>query len=98
MKSLLFCLGFLLFASTPLDAQWIFWGQKHNWGCCRFIDPTLATYDYGFYGYIDNINYPDTYELPINRCFNYCPPCSNSYNYRYLQNCIQYTRQVNRGH
>jgi len=94
MKMLSLIILLFLFLSIPLEAQWYCWGQKYGWGCRRYMDPTLADYDGNYYGYIDNINYPDTYHLPLNCQFNYCPPCPNNiYNYQYLKNCIHYTNQ-----
>jgi len=88
----LFCLSFLVF-TTSLEAQWVARGPRRCW-CCCYMDPTYANYDCNYYGYVDNINYPDRYDLPINRCFNYCLPCPcNSYDSQYFQKCVRYTRQ-----
>ena len=89
-KLLLFVLPLLLLTTT-LEAQ------RYRWcGCRRYMYPTLANYDGYYYGYVDNINYPDPYALPINRYFNYCPPCRcDTYNVQYLENCIRYTNYKN---
>jgi hypothetical protein len=93
MKTLLFCLALLFFA-FPVEAQWLFWGQKYCWGCRRYMNLDLAGYEGICYGYIDNINYPDVYYLPRNYFFNYCPPCRYYiYDSQYLKNCIHYTNQ-----
>jgi hypothetical protein len=89
----LFALLFLFF--SPLEAQWCCWGQKYCWGCRRYMDLTEATYDDIRYGYVDNINYPDTYDLPLNYYFNYCPPSpKKSYNLQYFRDCIRYTAEI----
>ena len=93
-KALLFMFAALLFFVEPVDAQWTCWGQKYGWGCARYRDPypSRAREDGLYYGYVDNINYPEPYCLPINCQFNYCPPCQyNGYNCQYLENCIQYS-------
>lgn len=86
-KLILFLFVFFLF-SSEIEAK-----RCACCGCRRYMDPTMANYDGNPYGYIDNINYPDTYALPINYYFNYCPPCRQreSYNVEYLENCIRYT-------
>ena len=82
---------FLLLGATTLEAGW------PCRGCRRYMDPTEANYDCIPYGYVDNINYPDTYDLPLNSQFNYCPPCSyNRNNYQYFQNCLYFSVQKNR--
>lgn len=79
------CSIFLL--TSSLDAQ-----ICYCCGCRHYMDLTQANYDGNYYGYVDNINYPDPYALPINIQFNYCPPCPcNSYNTQYIEGCIHYT-------
>jgi hypothetical protein len=93
-KFLLFCLALFVLFVAPLEAQWYCWGQKYCWGCRRYMDPTYSNDEGLYYGYVDNINYPDTYDLPLNYYFNYCPPCRyGNYNGRYFQNCIHFSNQ-----
>lgn len=86
----LLILQFVLFSS--IDAQTY---------CCPCLRDryhnVLKVGDAWYYGYMDNINYPDPYNLPVNIYFNYCPPCRcNSYNAQYLQRCIRYTNGSSR--
>jgi hypothetical protein len=93
-KFLVFGFAFLMLLTLPIEAQWYRWGQKYCWGCRRYMDPSLAEYDGLYFGYVDNINYPQTYALPRNYYFNYCLPCRESdNNYRYFQNCLRYSMQ-----
>jgi hypothetical protein len=79
----------LMLSTTQLEAQRCCWGQRYCWGCRRYMDLTTANYDGITYGYVDNINYPEPYRLPLNYYFN--NRCCSRYNYQYLQSCIQYT-------
>ncbi len=98
-KCVLFLVFLVTIATSSLEAQWRYCGPRCCvWGCRQcFVDPVEANYDGILYGYMDNINYPDTYRLPLNCCINYCQPCryKNYYNWRYLENCIHYTNQKN---
>jgi hypothetical protein len=90
-KIILFGLSLIFLFIIPLEAQ-----RYNCCGCRRYMDPALAGYEGLYYGYVDNLNYPTTYSVPLNYHFNYCPPCNvNRYNYRYLQNCIHYTNGNN---
>lgn len=70
------------------------------YGCLRYMNLSRAEYDGIFYGYVDNLNYPDPYYAqPINRYFNYCP-CTrqDACNVYYLKDCIHYTNQKYQTH
>lgn len=92
MKTLFFLLSFLFLFSNTLEAQ----RCGSRWCCaCRYSSHQCELNENILYGYVDNLNYPDpTYRLPVNCCFNYCPPCPpNNYNRCYFQNCMYYTQQ-----
>lgn len=91
-------LSLFLFVTATAEAQWYCWGERYCWGCRRYMNLTIATYDDYPFGYVDIINYPDMYRMPLNRYFDYCPPCRRSvYNYNYLQKCIYFTNRKNGG-
>ena len=90
------CFAFLILTTTQLEAQRYCWGQKYCWGCRRYMDLTRANYDANPYGYVDNINYPDPYNHPLNHYFNYRTPCSarNSSDYQYFLQSAYYTNSI----
>ena len=93
-KCILFGLALLCLAATPLEASRCCWGQKHCWGCRRYMDPTYAGYEGLYYGYVDNINYPDPYALPYTYHFNCRPSCgSNCFNGPHSQHSYHYTNK-----
>lgn len=82
------------FLILEISAQPLRWGEKYCWGCRRYMDPVEATYDAIRYGYIDNINYPDSYALPLNYYFNNrLVRRSDLINIEYMQNCIRFTNR-----
>lgn len=82
------CFSLLMLLTTQMEA---YWGCPSRRCGCRgrcYSDLTTANYDGIYYGYVDNINYPDAYKHPLNRCFRYCPPCPrNPSNYQYFLKC-----------
>lgn len=80
--------SFLMLTATQLEAQ------RCSRGCRRYMDPTTATYDGNCYGYVDNINYPEPYRMPLNHYFRYWPRCCSRYDSQYLRECIHYTNAV----
>ena len=96
-KVIFVCFSFLMLMTTQLEAQRICWGQKYCWGCRRYMDLTRANYDANCYGYVDNINYPDPYNHPLNHYFNYRPCCARSYSdYQYFLQSAYYTNSLKR--
>lgn len=92
MKQLFF--AFLFLFTTQLEAQWVAPPRARSCWCCCYMDPTYSNYDCNYYGYVDNINYPDRYDFPVNRCFRSRPQLRcNPHNQNYFQNCIRTTAQ-----
>ncbi len=89
-KCILFCLA-LLILTVEVEAQWF--GSCCRQPCCiRYMDVTVADYDCAPYGYVDNINYPEPYFLPLNYFFRQrCRTRFDRANYDHLMSSIHYT-------
>jgi hypothetical protein len=90
-KTIFLALSILFLSANLLEGQTYAYGRWRTCRGCRcYWDLISASYDGLPYGYVDNLNYPEPYELPLNRCFNYCPPCRpQPNNQRYFWNCVR---------
>jgi hypothetical protein len=95
-KFIIFALLSLQLLTIDAEAQRCCRGEKYCWGCRHYMDLTDAQSNGLPYGYIDNINYPDTYALPLNYYFNNrVTTRKDVYNSQYLKNCIHYNNHKN---